>query len=113
MGALVMGGNALVMGGDALIMGARGGFMPPTLNTTYDNQAFVLNASVNLSVSSNWLNIDPNSFTSFDLPIGLSISSTGTITGNMRIGGIIDCNIHVVGENGQLLSAGFIWYERL
>lgn len=85
----------------------------PALSTTYDNQVFTLNAAINLSVSSNWLNIDLNSFTAVDLPIGLSISSTGVITGNMRVGGIIDCSIHVVGTSGQKLSAGFIWYERL
>jgi len=88
-------------------------FASETLITTYDNQLFTLNSSVNLDVSGNWVNIDINSFTSPDLPIGLSISSAGTITGNMRIGGIIDCNIHVTGNDGAKLSAGFIWYERL
>lgn len=85
----------------------------PTLSISYSNQEFALNGVVNLNVAGNWLNVDPNSFGAIDLPIGLSISSVGQITGNMRMGGIIDCNITVVGLNGQKLSAGFIWYQRL
>ena len=81
-----------------------------TLDTQYANQIVALGDTINLDVSTNWSDDITTSYTAINLPPGLAISTTGTITGDIALGGVIGTTIKVTGTNGTKSSAGFTWY---